>query len=122
MVKYLKSGEISEEAIQKAVIQWVKYHPVLKRLVIHIPNEGKRTPRFGKKLKDLGMLPGVWDILIPMARHGYHGAWIEIKSKNGILSPEQVQFKDDMQQQNYFTAVCHSVDEGIKTIEDYCLH
>jgi hypothetical protein len=118
--KYLKSGAISENSIQKAVIEWVRLHPVLKTFVIHIPNEGKRTSRYGKSLKDMGMRAGVADLFIAMPRHGYGGGWIELKSKGGILSKAQKEFLEDMTKQCYFTKVCYSIDETIKTIQGYC--
>lgn len=119
-LKLLKSGEISEETIHKTVMDWVRSHPILKGLVLHFPNEGRRSARYGKLLKDLGMRAGVSDLLITMQRHGYGGAWIELKSKNGFLSEHQKCFMEDMRQQNYFVSVCWSIEEAIKVISWYC--
>ncbi len=119
-MKVLKSGNISEKSIHKTVIDWARSHPYLNKLVIHIPNEGKRTERYGKLLKDMGMRAGVADLLITIARHGFHGAWIELKSLDGVLSSHQKEFLDDMSKQGYFTAVCWSIEEAIKTIDWYC--
>lgn len=120
MSSYLKSGELSERAIHTTVMEWVRHHPYIKKLVIHFPNEGKRTPRYGKMLKDLGMRKGVSDLLITMQKHGYGGAWIELKSKDGVLSKEQKEFLADMKAQNYYTAVTWSLDEALDTISWYC--
>lgn len=120
MRKYLKSGELSENSIQKALMEWVRLDPILRRCVIHIPNEGKRTSRYGKSLKDMGMRPGVSDLFIAMPRKGYSGAWIELKSKNGVVSDAQMQFKQDMHRHNYFTETCYSLKEAIELIEWYC--
>jgi hypothetical protein len=119
-LKLLKSGEISEETIHKTVMEWVRTHPMLKGLVLHFPNEGRRSERFGRLLKDMGMRAGVSELLIAMQRHGYGGAWIELKSSNGFLSQPQKDFLSDMRQQNYFVSVCHSIDEAIKVISWYC--
>lgn len=118
--KYLKSGTISEESIQKAVMQWVRLDPVLRRCVIHIPNEGKRTSHYGTSLKEMGMRAGVPDLFIAMPRHNYNGAWIELKSKNGILNDSQLEFLHDMRYQNYFADTCRSIEEAIATIKWYC--
>lgn len=118
--QYLKSGNISESSIQKAVMDWIRLDPVLRTFVIHIPNEGKRTSRYGKSLKDMGMRPGVADLFIAIPRHGYGGAWLELKSKDGILSEAQKEFLDDMARQRYFTKVCYSIEETINTIKRYC--
>lgn len=117
----LKSGNPSENSIHKTVIQFVNAHPILRKCVIHIPNEGKRTVMYGKHLKDMGMRPGVADLFIAMPRRGYNGAWIELKSKYGILSEHQANFLNDMSAQNFFTKVCSSVDSALEVIQWYCL-
>lgn len=119
-MKFLKSGAMSESSLQKAVIQWVRLHIFLRDVVIHIPNEGKRTARYGKSLKDMGMRAGVSDLFIALQRHGYGGAWIELKSKDGVLSQVQKEFLDDMAVKGYFIHVCYSLDEAINIINGYC--
>lgn len=116
----LQSGEISEESIQKTVMEWVRLHPLLSKVIFHIPNEGRRTWRFGKLLKLMGMRAGVSDLFVGLARHGYHGAWIELKSSKGILTPAQKGFMRDMAAQGYYVRACWSVDEAIQVIKDYC--
>jgi hypothetical protein len=116
----LKSGDLSESAIQKAVMEWVRLQPTIRDFIIHIPNEGKRTTSYGKSLKDMGMRSGVSDLFIAMPRHDCNGAWIELKSKNGILRPEQRKFLEDMESQNYFAITCFSIESAIGTIEWYC--
>ncbi len=120
VTKLLKSGEIPEETIQKAIIDWTKLIPKINGLVLHFANEGKRTRSYGRLLKDIGMRRGVSDLFIAMPNHGFCGAWIEIKSLKGVLSIWQKQFLEDMQAQNYYISVCRSVDEGIETIKWYC--
>lgn len=119
-LKLLKSGEISEESIQKTVIQWVRLQTKIKKLVLHFPNEGKRSARYGRILKDMGLRPGVSDLFIAMPCRGFGGAWIELKSANGVVSIHQKEFLADMTEQNYFTAICRSIDETIKVIQWYC--
>lgn len=119
-LKLLKSGNLSEESIQKTVIHRIRIDPLLRKLIIHIPNEGKRSPRYGKLLKDMGLREGVFDLQVLMARRGFIGAWIELKSQDGKLTQAQKEFQKDMHEQNYFTAVCHSIEEAIQVIEWYC--
>jgi hypothetical protein len=71
-------------------------------------------------MKDLGMRKGVADLFIAMPHHGYCGAWIELKSESGRLSVEQKEFLEDMKSQNYFTAVCRSIESTIYMISWYC--
>lgn len=116
----LKSGEISEQSMQKGIMQWVRLQPNINKLVLHFANEGKRSARYGKVLKDMGLRPGVSDLYIAMMRHGYGGAWIELKSTKGALRASQEEFLHDMKKQGYFTFVSRSIDETIKLIEWYC--
>jgi len=120
MALYLKSGNIPEATIQKTVMEWVRLRPKLRGLVMHFPNEGKRSKGYGKLLNDMGMRAGVSDLFIAMGRHGYLGAWIELKSAGGRVSDEQHRFLYDMRQQSYFTAVCWSIEEAINIISWYC--
>jgi len=101
-------------------MQWVRVHPTLRGLILHFPNEGKRTTQYGKCLKDMGMRAGVSDLFIAMQRHGYGGAWIELKSKDGYLTREQKDFLSDMAVHGYFTAVCYSIEETLSIIDGYC--
>ena len=68
----------------------------------------------------MGMRPGVADLFVAMGRRGYYGAWIELKSAQGMATVVQKEFLQDMNQQGYFTAVCWSVDEAITTLKWYC--
>jgi hypothetical protein len=119
-MRLLKSGDMPEETIHKTVMDWVRLNDSIKDLVIHIPNEGRRSERYGRVLKDMGMRAGVSDLLILMQRHGYGAAFIELKSKKGIVSKEQKKFLEDMELQNYFTCVCRSIESCIDTIKWYC--
>lgn len=68
----------------------------------------------------MGMRAGVSDLFIAMQRHGYGGAWIELKSKDGYLTREQKDFLSDMAVHGYFTAVCYSIEETLSIIDGYC--
>lgn len=118
--KILKSGLPSEAAIQAAAFQWIKLHPKLKRIIFHIPNESPRSAMYGKHLRDQGMLAGVWDIFIMLGAHGYNGAWIEVKSAEGVLSSAQKIFGEEAEQQGYYTVVLREVDDIIEHIKWYC--
>jgi hypothetical protein len=117
----LATGCTSESDIHQSVIKWACLHKNLRNKILHFPNEGKRTPRYGKYLKSLGMRAGVSDIFIPIARHQFHGAWIELKSEKGRLSLAQKEFLEEMKEEGYFAATCYSFDEAINTISWYCL-
>lgn len=119
MVRYLKSGALSEDAIHRMVMSWVNHQPNLSKYILHFPSEGKRTKTFGRRMKEYGMRRGVADLLITLQRRGYGAMWLELKSAEGLLSKEQKMFLDDMKEQGYHTASAHSFDEAIAEIEWY---
>ena len=123
-IRRLKSGEMAEETIHKLTLNHIEEHPLLNRfrlLVLHFPNEGKRSPRYGALMKALGMRKGVSDLFIAMPRHGFGGAWIELKSADGVLKQEQKEFLEDMKGQNFYTHVTWSLKEAIDTVEWYMI-
>lgn len=84
---------------------------------LHIANEGKRSPKQGARLKQLGMLPGAADILIfdaPPLHPCVKGVVIEMKrQKGGILSDEQAYFLDRMMIRGWITKVCNGANEAL---------
>jgi hypothetical protein len=61
-------------------------------ITLHIANGGKRSKETARLMKALGVLPGVFDLLLicPDGRH----MWLEAKADAGKLSPEQQWFQE----------------------------
>ena len=107
-----------EDIIQITVMDWVRFNK-LDKFIFHVANERATTVYAGSILKRKGVLSGVSDILVLRASEPYHGAAIELKSPNGKLSTNQKTFLETLENEGYFTAVCYSSDEAIKTIQNY---
>lgn len=111
--------KISEDHIQKTVMEWVRMRPLLSPYVFHIPNGGDRTVSYRAKLKKMGLKPGVSDLFVALPRAKYCGMFLELKSEKGRLSVEQKVFLSDMEKVGYLTKVCFSIEEAIQAIEEY---
>ena len=119
---------MSEHDHQKALFDWAERgkakHPELA-LMFAIPNGGHRHISVAAKLKAEGVKSGVPDIMLPVARHGFHGLFIELKTpaengkRAGRATKEQLQWLTDLSDQGYFTAVCFGWDSAKTTIEGY---
>lgn len=83
---------------QRALIAWRDLaklqHPELE-LLFAIPNAGAGASKGqGGKMKAEGAVAGVADLFFAIARGPFHGAFVEMKSREGRLSPAQLRFKD----------------------------
>jgi hypothetical protein len=119
---------MSEHTEQAAVIDWcfvnLRRYPSLE-LIFAIPNgarlAGNKQRRGAQmnKLKAEGLRPGVSDLFLPVARKDKHGLFIEMKTKTGKPSENQLQFMAGVEEQGYFTALCKGADEAIEVLEWY---
>lgn len=73
----------NESEEQRSLFVWATIaagkYPALN-LLFHIPNEGKRSPWTGARMRSEGLKSGVPDLCLPVARSGYHGLYIELKA------------------------------------------
>ena len=101
-------------------INLMKWARLMKLPLIHISNEGKRTPWGGADLKAQGLTPGVSDFFLARASRGYHGLWIEMKRrKGGILTQLQEEWLQKMHLEGYCTSVCYGWSHAKECIEHY---
>lgn len=118
-----RTYQLSEDQEQELVIQWrdimANQHPELRRL-FHIANGGSRHPAEAVKLRRMGVVPGVSDLFLPVARKGYHGLWIEMKREHGgKLSKPQKEWLEGMREEGYKAERANGADEAIAILEDY---
>lgn len=107
---------------QEAIIQWCQYrkgiYPELD-LLYHVPNGGKRDRTTATVLKRQGVKAGVPDLVLPVARSGYHGLYVELKAPGGKLEPSQVEYLEGVEQQGYLALVCVGWQAAVEALADY---
>jgi len=113
----------NESYEQQALFQWSKLsqskYPELS-LLHAIGNGNARTSAIqGARMKREGVLAGVSDIMLPVARNGWHGLYIELKVKGGRLSDSQKWWIAEMFKQKYMAVVCYGWVEAKEVIEKY---
>lgn len=108
-----------------ALVTWaktqLKKYPQLLWLH-HISNGGKRDSREAMSLKAQGVVAGVLDLHLPVARGGYHGLMIELKLPLGKCKPpskEQAEYIKFLTEQGYATLVSNSFEEVKSFLVDY---
>lgn len=95
-----------------------KRHPQLES-IFAVPNGGHRHKATAVKLKREGVMSGVFDICVPVASSGYHGAFIEMKFGKNTLTKEQVKFCDMVEANGYFCEIAYSAEEACQILADY---
>jgi hypothetical protein len=105
-----------------AIVEWAqrftgKYPPLA--WLFHIPNGERRDAQTGAKLKRMGTKAGVLDFTLQVARHGFHGLWIEVKAKNGTFSESQRKFIAHLKREGYCVMCARNVDDGIGILTWY---
>lgn len=100
------------------------------RWIYAVPNGNFRSWSIGKRLKAEGVKSGISDICLPfdgvttkaqgfLITH-HPGAYIEMKSETGEVSPEQKAFLEFAASQHYATLVAFHFDPALDFIEEYC--
>lgn len=112
-------GEEQAELIQ----QFRALFPVVGHLLVHVPNGGFRKNAFeGWRLKQQGVRAGVSDLLLPVARGGYFGLWIEFKAappSDAAVSDSQKEWVGLMREQGYRAEICLGVAAALEVLTDY---
>ena len=67
----------------------------------------------------MGVKSGIPDLCLPVARAGFHGLYIEMKSEKGRVSENQKFWIENLTVQGFQTAVCHSWLEAVQVLENY---
>lgn len=122
LISSAKNIRRDEENSQIELFKWIelasKKLPLLK-YVFHIPNGGLRHVVVAIRLKQMGTMPGVFDIACPVPKNGYTSLWIEMKSGKKGLTENQKNFKSMMEEMNALCLVCYSAKEAKDALMGY---
>ena len=112
----------TEAGNQKAVFLWAALnfntYPQL-RFLAHIPNGGFRDKREAASLKAQGVKRGFPDLFLTWPNKTFHGLFIEMKAKNGVVSQEQDAWITHLNSVGYLAIVCYSWEEARDVILEY---
>lgn len=109
-----------EHDIQAACVTWFRLrYPEFSLLLNAVPNGGRRDAVTGARLKAEGVVAGVADLELNVARHGFHGLKIEMKREKGRQSAAQREWQAAVDEQGYRYTVCRSMDEFMSEVAAY---
>jgi hypothetical protein len=118
MKKYMP--HISEHALQSCCVRWFRMqYPDLAEVLRAIPNGGQRSAITGAMLKGEGVVAGTADLILFVARNGYHSLHIEMKTPVGRQSESQRAYERAVTAQGNLYVICRTIEEFITTIKNY---
>lgn len=120
-----------EEDLQCECVAWFRNsYPELAPLLFHPNNEpyfggqGKteeQKRRRGKRAKNMGVTPGVADLILLYPSEPYHGLCIEMKSKTGTKKNNQKRWQSVVSKHNYRYEVVKSKEAFKDLIKRYVM-
>lgn len=109
----LKRSEAQEQSIV------VQYCDIKRFPIFAIPNGGSRNKIEAANLKRQGVKAGVPDLMLPVAKQGYHGLFIEMKVGYNKPTDNQRKWAEKLTKNGYLVKTCWSADEAINVIRNY---
>lgn len=117
-----KKQRIQEESkLQARCFTWCwNEHPETRRLLFHVENEGTHSNKIdGARRKAMGLVAGVADLLLLIARGRWHGLCIEMKTPEGYQRPEQKEWQALVEAQGYRYEVVRTKEDFQHLIDEY---
>lgn len=111
-----------ESELQRHCVAWFRsQYREYKLVLFAVPNGGHRDATEAKIMQAEGVTPGVADLLLLVARGGYHGLCIEMKvaSSSSRQSPRQREWQQAIESQGYRYVVARSLDEFRQVVNEY---
>jgi hypothetical protein len=96
--------------------------PEVFTLIYHVPNGGHRHIKVAAALKKQGVRAGIPDLVLPMARGGYFGLYIEFKAtppNDAPVSVEQQARIRALNDQGYLAIVCRGHFDAMEALRAY---
>jgi hypothetical protein len=106
----------SEDRLQQEIFRWFNNkYPEHRGLLFHVPNGGSRNPIEAKKLKFMGVTPGVSDLISLI----HCCAFLELKRPDGKggQSPKQKKWQFTVEAQGFEYIILNDLEEAKEWIK-----
>lgn len=112
-----------EGRIQSSCVAWFwNTYPQYRELYFCVPNENARedsNASTGAIRRSMGVVKGVSDTILFLARGKYHALCVEFKTEIGRQSDAQKAWQLKVEQQGYRYEVVRSLEQFKKLIKEY---
>ena len=122
--KPVRAKSVDREGLEQAALmaELRARMPAVADLVYHVPNGGHRHKAVAAKLKQQGVVAGIPDLVLTMARGGYFGLYIEFKAtppNDAAISASQHERIRKLNEQGYLAVVCRGHFDAMEQIRAY---
>lgn len=122
--KPVRAKSIDREGQEQAVLMTELRirMPEVADLIYHVPNGGHRLKSVAAKLKQQGVVAGIPDLVLTMARGGFFGLYIEFKAtppNDAAISASQHERIRKLNEQGYLAVVCRGHFDAMEQIRAY---
>ncbi len=122
--KPVRAKSVDREGLEQAALmaELRARMPAVADLVYHVPNGGHRHKAVAAKLKQQGVVAGIPDLVLTMARGGYFGLYIEFKAtppNDTAISASQHERIRKLNEQGYLAVVCRGHFDAMEQIRAY---
>jgi hypothetical protein len=119
-----RAKSVDREGLEQAALikELELRFPDVAALIYHVPNGGHRHKLVAIKLKGQGVKAGVPDLVLPMARGGYFGLYLEFKAtppNDAAVSASQHAWIRRLNEQGYLAIVCQGHFDAMEQIRAY---
>jgi hypothetical protein len=119
-----RAPRIHREGLEQAALlaEIQLKHPEAFALIYHVPNGGHRHIKVAMDLKKQGVVAGIPDLVLTMARGGYFGLYIEFKAtppNDAPVSAEQHKRLAALNAQGYLAIVCRGHFDAMEQLRAY---
>lgn len=124
--KNSRAKPVDREGLEQAALlkEIELRYPEAFKLIYHVPNGGHRHKLVAIKLKGQGVKAGVPDLVLPMARGGHFGLYIEFKAMppfDAAVSASQDAYIQALIDQGYLAVVCRGHIDALECLRAYLL-
>lgn len=110
---------MTEQKQQEAIVTYLQLQYKNVRYCASLGGQYQQYHSQRAKAIRTGYVKGFPDLQITEARKGYHGLFIELKTKIGRLTTHQQQWLDDLNERGYLAKCCKGIEEALDTIDQY---
>tara|TARA_R100000353_G_scaffold123277_1_gene87577 strand:- start:652 stop:1020 length:369 start_codon:yes stop_codon:yes gene_type:complete len=112
-------GSMTEQRQQEALVTYIQLQYPTVRYCASLGGQYQQYQSQRSKAIKTGYVKGFPDLQITEARKGYHGLFIELKTKTGRLTKYQQNWIDDLNERGYKAECCYGLEKALDLIDWY---